>query len=89
MRNSKNAVILGYDAVSPLGTDLKDQWNRAAKGESGIGDLTRFPLKKNFPVRIAGQVEEHLTQAQGVAHQKTRYIRVRGKQHLQVLLLLG
>ncbi|MCF8131036.1 MAG: beta-ketoacyl-[acyl-carrier-protein] synthase family protein [Deltaproteobacteria bacterium] len=52
------AVILGYDAVSPLGTDLETQWKRALRGESGVGPLTRFPLPEGFPVRIAGQVPE-------------------------------
>lgn len=51
-------VILGYDAVSPLGSDPEAAWQRALKGESGIGPLTRFPLRKGFPVRVAGQVEE-------------------------------
>ena len=51
-------VILGYDAVSPLGVDLDRQWERARAGESGIGPLTRFPLPPDFPVTIAGQVEE-------------------------------
>ena len=51
-------VILGYDAVSPLGTDLQEQWKQAAAGGSGIGELTRFPLREGFPVRIAGQVAE-------------------------------
>jgi 3-oxoacyl-[acyl-carrier-protein] synthase II len=49
-------VIVGYDAVSPLGTELDVQWRRACEGESGIGELTRFPLREGFPVRIAGQV---------------------------------
>jgi 3-oxoacyl-[acyl-carrier-protein] synthase II len=52
------AVVLGYDAVSPLGTDLETQWERAVRGESGVGPLTRFPLTEDFPVRIAGQVAE-------------------------------
>lgn len=52
----KDAVIVGYDAISPLGNDLHGQWQRALAGESGIGPLTRFPLDDNFPVRIAGQV---------------------------------
>jgi len=56
--NKDRPVILGYDAVSPLGTDLEEQWNRAAAGESGVGELTRFPLREGFPVRIAGQVAE-------------------------------
>lgn len=50
-------VILGYDAVSPLGIDMETQWDRAAHAVSGIGPLTRFPLREGFPVRIAGQVE--------------------------------
>ena len=55
---SKRAVILGYDAVSSLGTDLEGQWQKAVQGESGIGYLTRFPLTDDFPVRIAGQVAD-------------------------------
>ena len=54
----KRAVIVGYDAVSPLGTDLDAQWNRAQAGDSGIGRLTRFAFDENFPVQIAGQVGE-------------------------------
>ncbi len=51
-------VILGYDMVSPLGAEMDAQWNRAATGESGVGELTRFPVGDDFPVRIAGQVGE-------------------------------
>ena len=54
----KKAVILGYDAVSSLGTDLEIQWQRAVQGESGIAALTRFPLGAGFPVRVAGEVDE-------------------------------
>jgi len=54
----KKAVIVGYDAVSPLGTDINIQWERAIQGQSGISELTRFPLRDDFPVRIAGQVDE-------------------------------
>jgi len=53
---SKNPVIIGYDAISPLGHDLQSQWRKALAGSSGIGPLTRFPLRDDFPVRIAGQV---------------------------------
>jgi len=56
--NPRNAVIIGYDAVSPLGIDLETQWTRAKRGESGIDDLTRFSVKKGFPVTVAGQVED-------------------------------
>lgn len=55
---NKRTFIVGYDAVSSLGTDLERQWQRAAAGESGIGKLTRFPLSENFPVRVAGEVAD-------------------------------
>lgn len=56
--SSKKPVIVGYDAVSPLGTDLEAQWQSALRGESGISGLTRFALPESFPVRIAGEVGE-------------------------------
>jgi 3-oxoacyl-[acyl-carrier-protein] synthase II len=55
-RNRK-IVVIGYDMVSPLGTEMPQQWERAVRGESGIGPLTRFPLADDFPVRIAGEVD--------------------------------
>jgi 3-oxoacyl-[acyl-carrier-protein] synthase II len=51
-------VILGYDAVSPLGTDMETEWSNAVNGKSGIRPLTRFPLRDGFPVRVAGEVDE-------------------------------
>ena len=54
----KKTLILGYDAVSSLGTDLDAQWQKAVAGDCGIGRLTRFPLSDNFPVRVAGEVAE-------------------------------
>ncbi len=55
-RDGLRPVILGYDAVSPLGTDFSAQWEAAVAGRSGIGPLTRFPLREQFPVTVAGQV---------------------------------
>jgi 3-oxoacyl-[acyl-carrier-protein] synthase II len=56
--NRLNPLILGYDAVSPLGTQMDGQWERAVRGESGIAPLTRFPLRSGFPVQVAGQVAD-------------------------------
>jgi 3-oxoacyl-[acyl-carrier-protein] synthase II len=52
---SEPVVIIGYDAVSPLGIHLDEQWQMALDGNSGVGPLTRFELTPDFPVRIAGQ----------------------------------
>ncbi|MFO7801562.1 MAG: beta-ketoacyl-[acyl-carrier-protein] synthase family protein [Desulfovermiculus sp.] len=58
MKSDVTPVVLGYDAVSPLGLDLEAQWEKALQGRSGIGPLTRFPVDPTFPVHIAGEVEE-------------------------------
>ncbi|MBI4776457.1 MAG: beta-ketoacyl-[acyl-carrier-protein] synthase family protein [Deltaproteobacteria bacterium] len=55
---ARRPVILGWDLVSPLGTELNDQWARTLAGESGVGPLTRFNPPEGFPVTIAGQVPE-------------------------------
>jgi 3-oxoacyl-[acyl-carrier-protein] synthase II len=49
-------VILGWDAVSPLGVELGDQLRRARAGESGVGRLSRFAVGPDFPVDVAGEV---------------------------------
>jgi 3-oxoacyl-[acyl-carrier-protein] synthase II len=51
-------VVLGYDAISPLGATLSEQWAHAEHGHGGIGPLTRFPLSDEFPIRIAGQAPD-------------------------------
>lgn len=56
--DEKRPVIIGYDAISPLGIDLEAQWQRALAGESGVGPLTRFELTPAFPVTIAGQAPD-------------------------------
>ncbi|MDA3895481.1 MAG: beta-ketoacyl-[acyl-carrier-protein] synthase family protein [Desulfobacteraceae bacterium] len=54
----RKSVIVGYDAVSPLGSDLNTQWENGINGKSGIAPLTRFQLSDNFPVHIAGEVPD-------------------------------
>ena len=55
---SLNPVILSYDALSCLGTTMEIQWQKACAGRSGVSKISRFPLRENFPVEIAGQVED-------------------------------
>lgn len=49
-------VLLAWDGVSSMGIDWQAAWKRTVAGESGVGPLTRFPLRPDSPVRIAGQV---------------------------------
>ena len=56
--HGQGPVVVGYDCISPLGLELEQQWQRALRGESGIGCLTRFDGGPDFPVRIAGQLPD-------------------------------
>ncbi len=49
-------VIAGYDMVTPLGTDLDEQWQAFAAGRSGVRWISRFEPGENDPVRVAGEV---------------------------------
>ena len=42
--------------MSPLALTAEETWQRALKGESGIGPITHFDVQ-NAPVRIAGEVK--------------------------------
>ncbi|MDD5308061.1 MAG: beta-ketoacyl-[acyl-carrier-protein] synthase family protein [Deltaproteobacteria bacterium] len=55
-RSAGDIVIVGYDMVTPLGVELKAQWEAFAAGRSGVGWVTRFEHGDGFPVRVAGQV---------------------------------
>lgn len=72
----KSAVVIGCDAVSPLGIDLESQWQDALAGKSGIGPLTRFEAPPDFPVPIAGEVADidHLDYAFLKPREQVRWI---------------
>lgn len=74
--NRNAAVIIGYDAISPLGIDLDTQWQNALAGKSGIGPLTRIQPGPTFPVKAAGQVEDidHLGYPFLSAREQARWI---------------
>jgi 3-oxoacyl-[acyl-carrier-protein] synthase II len=49
-------VICGYDMVSPLGTQLEEQWAAFAAGRSGIDWIRRFEPQHTDPVKVSGEV---------------------------------
>lgn len=72
----KAAVVIGYDAVSPLGIDLEPQWQQALAGKSGVGPLTRIDSPPGFPIPAAGQVDDidHLNYAFLKPREQARWI---------------
>ena len=51
----RRVVVTGLGLVSPLALTAEESWQRAKRGESGIGPITLFDPSA-FPARIAGEV---------------------------------
>ena len=54
---TKRVVVTGLGMVTPLGTGVEKNWDRACSGESGIGPITRFDASE-FASQIAGEVTD-------------------------------
>jgi 3-oxoacyl-[acyl-carrier-protein] synthase II len=53
---TRRVVVTGLGMVSPLGIGIKENWENACSGKSGIGNITRFDTA-GFPSRLAGEVK--------------------------------
>ncbi len=52
----RRVVVTGAGAVTPVGIGRESFWSALLRGESGIGEITRFDAS-DFPVRIVGEVD--------------------------------
>lgn len=50
-------VVTGYGAITPLGPNIEDTWQRLIAGSSGVGYITLFDTT-NFGVKIAAEVRD-------------------------------
>jgi 3-oxoacyl-[acyl-carrier-protein] synthase II len=73
MRRERRVVITGVGAVAPNGIGRDAFWEALVAGRSGVDYLTRFDCT-DFPVKIAGQVDEFDT---------SRYIRNCSERRMQ------
>jgi 3-oxoacyl-[acyl-carrier-protein] synthase II len=53
----RRVVITGVGCVTPLGSNVREVWNRLTEGNSGVGRLTLFDASR-FPVQIAAEVKD-------------------------------
>lgn len=68
-------VITGTGAITPLGLNVKDTWDAAKNGKSGVGPITLFDAS-NFLVKIAAEVkgfDPSLTMDPKEARRRDRY----------------
>ncbi len=52
----RRVAITGVGAVTPLGNTAEETWENLCKGESGVGEITRFATS-DFSTRIAAEVK--------------------------------
>ena len=52
----RRVVVTGLGLVSPVGNSVKESWENALLGKTGVGPITRFDAA-NVPVRIAAEVK--------------------------------
>jgi len=55
MSKTRRVVITGMGTVCPLGNTVKDSWDAAKAGKSGIGPVSRFDASE-LTSRIIGEV---------------------------------
>jgi beta-ketoacyl-acyl-carrier-protein synthase II len=53
---TRRVVITGTGALTPLGLTVKESWEAATNGKSGVGPITAFDAS-NFLVKIAAEVK--------------------------------
>ena len=53
---NERIVITGLGAISPLGLSVKESWDKAINGVSGVGPITHFDASE-FLVQVACQVK--------------------------------
>ncbi len=54
--SSRQVVITGLGALTPVGNSAEEFWTAITQGRSGIGPITRFDTT-GYPTRIAGEVK--------------------------------
>ncbi|RMF83522.1 MAG: beta-ketoacyl-[acyl-carrier-protein] synthase II [Nitrospinota bacterium] len=52
----RRVVVTGVGAVTPLGNTAEETWEALCKGESGVGEITRFDASA-FSTRICAEVK--------------------------------
>ena len=53
---SRRVVVTGVGAITPIGNTVDESWYNLCKGESGIGEITKFDTA-DFKVKIAAEVK--------------------------------
>jgi 3-oxoacyl-[acyl-carrier-protein] synthase II len=54
--DSRDPVVTGLGALTPVGLDAPSTWRALVAGESGVGPITQFDASA-LPTRIAGEVK--------------------------------
>ena len=76
--NKRRVVVTGLGVISPVGNNLKDNWENISEGISGIGKITYFD-SESFSCNVAGEandfnVEDYMSRKE--ARKMDRFIQI-------------
>jgi len=57
-RDPRDAVVTGYDAMTPLAFTLEGSFEAAVEGGSGVRWTGRFDPDEDFPVKVSGEIPD-------------------------------
>jgi 3-oxoacyl-[acyl-carrier-protein] synthase II len=53
---SRRVVVTGLGVISPVGNDKQTTWDNLIRGNSGLGEITRFDVSR-YEAKVAGEVK--------------------------------
>ena len=54
---NRRVVVTGLGVISPVGNDRQTAWDNLMRGQSGLGEITRFDVSR-YEAKVAGEVKD-------------------------------
>ena len=83
---ARRVVVTGYGMITPLGRNSLETFQRASRGESGIGLIRSFDTR-GLPCRIAGEIDDACLD--GFAEPRTRRLEKFASRGVKLMMVAG
>ena len=54
---NRRVVVTGLGVISPVGNDRQTAWDNLMRGQTGLGEITRFDVSR-YEAKVAGEVKD-------------------------------
>ena len=59
---NRRVVVTGLGVISPVGNDRQTAWDNLMRGQTGLGEITRFDVSR-YEAKVAGEVKDFVPTA--------------------------